>query len=170
MAAGRAAQPVLTARLAAIGVLILVAAALGVYVAVVGLRVKDGSDSATQRDRAVQAARQLGVNLNTLDYQNGQRDIDRIVAGTTGKLKDQLAGQSKALLDRLTQTKARTTVSDPQAAVVSIDDDSAEIMVSMNATVTNEKVKNAAPQYWRLLMDLDRHGDRWLVSNMEMVP
>ncbi|QXJ23664.1 hypothetical protein AGRA3207_004854 [Actinomadura graeca] len=127
-------------------------------------------DDADQRAKALQSARQMGVNLLTLDNKTAQHDIDRIVAGTTGDLKNTLGSQTKSLLDQLAKTGAKSTVSEVDAAVVSIDGDSAEVMVSLNGTVTNAKVKEGAPRAYRYLMDLTRVGDRWLVSNLEVVP
>jgi len=154
-------------------------AATGLSVLVVALAVAAGwlgvvtmqkEDHADQRTKATQSARQMGVNLMTLDNATAQRDLDRIVAGTTGNLKNKLASQSKVLLDQLAKTGAKSTVSQVDAAVVSIDGDSAEVMVSLNGTVTNAKVKDGAPRAYRYLMDLTRVHDRWLVSDMEMVP
>ncbi|MFD0685651.1 hypothetical protein [Actinomadura fibrosa] len=152
---------------------------VGLSVLVVGLAVATGwlgvvtaqkKDDADQRAKAAQAARQMGVNLMTLDSANAQRDIDRIVAGTTGNLKNKLGTQTKVLLDQLAKTGAKSSVSQVEAGVVSIDDDSAEVMVSLNGTVTNAKVKDGAPRAYRYVMDLTRVKNRWLVSDMEMVP
>ena len=74
------------------------------------------------------------------------------------------------LLDQLSKTQAKSVVDKVEAGVVSIDDDSAEVMVSLNGTVTNPKVKEGAPRAYRYLMDLTRVGDRWLVSEREVVP
>ncbi|WP_018654823.1 hypothetical protein [Actinomadura flavalba] len=151
-------------------VLAVLAVALAGVAVWVGLAVHDRAEADEQRTKAAQTARQFGVNLNSLDHEQAQRDLDRILAVTTGGLKDTLASQSKTLLDQLAKTKAKSTVSEPIAAVVAMDGDSAEVMVSMNAVVTNDKVKNAAPRPWRCVMDLERKDGRWLVAKMELVP
>ncbi|NVI89591.1 hypothetical protein [Actinomadura sp. BRA 177] len=137
------------------------------WLGVVTLRNKGEAD---QRAKAIQSARQMGVNLMSLDASTAQRDLDRIVAGTTGDLKNKLASQSNAFMQQVTKAKAKSTVSDVEAALVSMDDDSAEVMVSLNGTVTNDKVKNGTPQGYRYQMDLTRVDDRWLVSGLEVVP
>ncbi|WP_030173356.1 hypothetical protein [Spirillospora albida] len=141
-----------------------------VAVGVLGVQLMQKRGEQDQRERAVQSARQMGVNLMTLDHATAKRDLDRIVAGSTGDLKNKLGTQSKALLDQLAKTGAKSTVSQVDAALVSMDGDSAEVMVSLNGIVTNAKVKDGAPRAYRYLMDLTRTGDRWLVSEMEMVP
>jgi Mce-associated membrane protein len=151
----------------ALGVL---AVALAVFTGVYAVRVYHGKDAADQRAKATQSARQMGVNLMTISASSAQKDLDRIVSGTTGNLKNKLSSQSKTLLSTLTQTQAKSTVSQVEAGVVSMDGDSAEVMVSLNGTVTNPKVKDGAPRAYRYLMELSRVGDRWLVSDLEVVP
>ncbi|TQM71668.1 Mce-associated membrane protein [Actinomadura hallensis] len=150
-----------------LGVLVV---ALVVATGVLGVRTWQGKKEADERAKAVQAARQMGVNLMSLDHETAQQDLDRIVAGTTGELKNKFSTQSKVLLDQLSKTQAKSVVDKVEAGVVSIDDDSAEVMVSLNGTVTNPKVKEGAPRAYRYLMDLTRVGDRWLVSELEVVP
>ncbi|MFI0484163.1 hypothetical protein [Actinomadura sp. 9N215] len=144
--------------------------ALAVASGWLGVVTLQNRDEADQKAKATQSARQMGVNLMSLSATTAQRDLDRIVDGTTGDLKNKLASQSKAFMDQVTKHKATSTVSDVDAALVSIDDDSAEVMVSLNGTVTNDKVKNGTPQGYRYQMDLTRVDDRWLVSGLEVVP
>lgn len=161
----RARLPLVTA--IALSVVVVGLAIASGWLGVVTLRNKDEAD---QKAKAIQSARQMGVNLMSLDASTAQRDLDRIVSGTTGDLKNKLASQSNAFMQQVTKAKAKSTVSDVEAALVSIDDDSAEVMVSLNGTVTNDKVKNGTPQGYRYQMDLTRVDDRWLVSGLEVVP
>ncbi|MCP9952983.1 Tar ligand binding domain-containing protein [Actinomadura madurae] len=64
-------------------------AAIVLGVVVVGLAIASGwlgvsslrnKDEADQRAKAIQSARQMGVNLMSVDSANAQRDLDRIVA------------------------------------------------------------------------------------------
>jgi Mce-associated membrane protein len=150
-----------------LGVLVV---ALTVTTGVLAVRTWQGKRDDDRRAAALQAARQMGVNLMSLNAVTAQKDLDRIVAGTTGKLKDTLSSQSKELLNQLNKTQAKSSVDQVEAGVVSMDGDSAEVMVSLNGTVTNPKVKNGAPRSFRYLMDLSRKDDRWLVSDLEVVP
>ncbi|GAA2135390.1 hypothetical protein [Actinomadura napierensis] len=150
-----------------LGVLVV---ALAVVTGVFAVRVYHGKESADRRAKATQSARQMGVNLMTISSSSAQKDIDRIMSGATGDLKNKLGSQSKTLMDTLKQTQAKSTVSQVEAGVVSIDGDSAEVMVSLNGTVTNPKVKDGAQRAYRYLMELSRVGDRWLVANLEVVP
>jgi Mce-associated membrane protein len=150
--------------------LALLVVALAAVTGVFGVRAYKGGDDGDQRAKAIQSARQMGVNLMSISSDSAQKDIDRIMSGATGEMKNKFGSQSKTLLDTLKQTQAKSTVGQVEAGVVSMDDDSAEVMVSLNATVTNPKVKDGAQRAYRYLMDLDRVGGRWLVARVEVVP
>ncbi|TDC93050.1 hypothetical protein E1285_10475 [Actinomadura sp. 7K507] len=151
-------------------VLSVVVAGLAVAAGWLGVISLQNKEEADQQAKAIQSGRQMGVNLMSLNVDTAQKDLDRIVDGTTGELKNKLASQSKAFMDQVTKAKAKSSVSDVEAALVSMDDDSAEVMVSLTGTVTNDKVKNGTPQSYRYQMDLTRVDDRWLVSGLEVVP
>lgn len=127
-------------------------------------------DLKEQRAAATQAARQTGVNLASIDYRNVQKGIDQVLAGMTGDVKDTWATQAKIISETATKTQSVSQVQQVRAGVVSIDEDSAEVLVAINATTTSPKVKQGAPRYYRFNMDLTRVGDRWLVSKMGLVP
>jgi Mce-associated membrane protein len=142
---------------------VALAAAIGVYGYTQWWRAEDLKE---QRAAATQAARQIGVNLASLDYRQVQKGIDRVLAGTTGNAKNQVATQAKAIADGATQNQAVFQVNQVRAGVISMDGDSADVMVSIIATTTNTKVKQGAQRYFRWEMGLTRVDDRWLVSRM----
>ena len=172
VAAARTAEPVTRRRLPLLTAIVLTVGvvALAVTAGWLGVSTLHNKDEADQKAKALQSARQMGVNLLSLDAATAQRDLDRIVAGTTDELKNKLASQSNAFMQQITKFKAKSTVSDVDAALVTFDGDSAEAMVSLNGTVTNDKVKNGTPQGYRYQMDLRQVDGRWLVSGLEVVP
>jgi Mce-associated membrane protein len=127
-------------------------------------------DLAQERAAAAQAARQTGVNLVSMDYREIQKGIDRVLTGMTGDIKNQWATQAKIIADTATKTQTISQVQQVRAAVLSMDGDSAEVMVAINATTTNPQVKQGSPRYYRFEMSMTKDGDRWLVSKMGMVP
>jgi Mce-associated membrane protein len=140
---------------------VALAAVIGIYGYTQWWRAEDLKE---QRAAATQAARQIGVNLASLDYRQVQKGIDRVLAGTTGNAKNQVATQAKAIADGATQNQAVFQVNQVRAGVISMDGDSADVMVSI--ITTNTKVKQGAQRYFRWEMGLTRVDDRWLVSRM----
>ena len=69
-------------------------------------------------------------------------------------------------------TKQNESVSKGQvlrAGVVSMDDDSARVVVVADSTVTNVSAPEPQPRHYRLQLDLVLRGDRWLTSGLEFV-
>jgi Mce-associated membrane protein len=117
------------------------------------------------------AARQEAVNLVSVDYRSAQRDVDRVVSGTTGAARDQWAQLSKQFVDQIAAAQATSIVqSDPKVGIVAMDDDSAEVIVSVSSMVSSPKVRQGTPRNFRFSMNLSRVGGRWLVSKLGMVP
>jgi Mce-associated membrane protein len=144
---------------------------LGVWATVLGLDVRAGESKAQRQDAIRQAARQEAVNLVSIDYRNAQKDIDRVLSGTTGEARDQWAQLSKQFVSQVAQAQATSIVqSDPKVGIVAMDDDSAEVIVAVSSVVSSPKVQQGTPRNFRFSMNLARTDGRWLVSKLGLVP
>ena len=170
--AERAAGALLSGRAGRIGVAVLAAVVIGLGATAswLGVSVWHAGDAADQRAAAEQAARQTAINLVSIDYRNVQQGIQRVLSGMTGDIKDEWATQSKTIADTATKNQSTSSVQSVRAGLVSIDGDSAEVIVAVTAVTSSPKVKQGAPRYYRFTMDLTRTGDRWLVSKLGLVP
>jgi Mce-associated membrane protein len=139
-------------------------------VAALGISVWRTQDKIDDRAAAEQAARQTAVNLASIDYRTVKQGIDRVLSGMTGDVKSQWATQSRTIADTATKTQSMSTVQSVRAGVVSMDGDSAEVIVAVSAVTTSPKVRQGAPRYYRFTMDLTRVDGRWLVSKLGLVP
>jgi Mce-associated membrane protein len=63
-----------------------------------------------------------------------------------------------------------TEVNVNAAAVESMSDDSAVVLVSASSRVTNVAGAKQEPRSWRLSVDLKRDGDQLKMSKVEFVP
>jgi Mce-associated membrane protein len=150
-----------------LGVLII---ALVVVAGVVGLSLQEKRDAERQRTAALRAARQTAVNLSSLDHKQVQPSIDRVLSGLTGTAKDNWASQSKTLAETLTKARSVSTAQSVRAGVVSIDGDSAEVIVAVTALTTMPKVPQGSPRDFRYRMALTHNDGRWLVSDLGLIP
>lgn len=151
------------------GLLGVVAGVLAVLTVIAGVSVWRGEDREDQRIAAMRSARQTAVNLNSLDHRNIQKSLDRVLSGLTGEAKDQWGTMSKDIAQAAQKGQTVTSVQDVRAGLVSMDGDSAEVIVSVTATATSPKVPQGQPRYYRWRFDLTRSDGRWLVSNMRLV-
>lgn len=153
--------------LSALVVLLVVAS---VVLALVVRSQRDDRDSlASAREAALQAGRQAIVNLDALSAATIDKDLARVVAQATGTFKDQF---TKAQSDLKQLVVSRKTVSSGKilsAGVVRADRDTATVLVAVDRLVKDVTNQDGTTARDRWKVDLELHGGRWLVSNLEAV-
>lgn len=118
----------------------------------------------------VQAARQGVMNMTTLDFNNAEADVQRVIDGSTGGFRDDFQGRSESFISTVQASKVVTegTVSD--AGVESTDGDSAVVLVAATSEVTNTAGAQEEPRSWRLRVTVSPDGDQLKMSKVEFVP
>jgi Mce-associated membrane protein len=123
-----------------------------------------------QRDQAVlAAARQTAVNFLSLDYRTYDRDMQNVVSGATGALKQQFASQSKQLSALVAQNKSVSQGQVIEAGILRADNGSAKVLVVADSQVQNTQIPKGQTRNYRLQLDLTRSGGRWLTSDLAFV-
>lgn len=127
---------------------------------------------ADQRHRAefVAAARQVVVTLMSIDYNDAEGSVQRIVDNSTGPFRTEFQGAADDFVKVSKDAKVTTTATVNAAAVESMASDSATVLVAASSTVTNAAGAQEAPRRWRLTVDLQREGDQIKMSKVEFVP
>lgn len=157
------------ARPLVLGLLVVLAAAAVALAATSYGRLATASDRADRREAVLDSARQQAVNFTTLDYQHLDRDLGRVLRGATGGFRTQFRAGTQDLSALVTQNKAVSRGEVLDAGLVSSDDDSARVLVVADSTVTNAADPKPQKRHYRMQLDLVRHGDRWLVSDLQFV-
>jgi Mce-associated membrane protein len=120
--------------------------------------------------QAIAAAKQTTVDFVSVSAGSVDRDLQRIVAGSTGDFRDEFSrGQSQvraAIVEN--NVDSRGTVL--RAALVSGDTKHAVVLVAVDATVKNTKAPEGRQSHYRIQVELNRSGSgRWLVSRLQFV-
>jgi len=124
-----------------------------------------------QRTAVLTAARQEAVNLTTIDTATITRDLDRIIAGATGTLRQQFASE-RAHAQALATEPSRSRGSVLSAGLVHLDASAgaAQVVIAADAEVTTTPAGTTTPQstlkHYRMVLRLRRIGGRWLVSDV----
>jgi len=121
------------------------------------------------REAALRAGRQAILNLDALSAATIDRDLARVLAGSTGTFKGQF---SKAQSDLKKLVVSRKTVSHGtilSAGVVRADSDTATVLVAVDRVVKDSTNKDGVTARDRWKLDLELHGGRWLIANLEAV-
>ncbi len=129
----------------------------------------DGGLADSHREVA-EAARTEALAFLAVDHTDMDPLIDAVLAGATGGFEKQYESQRDTLTSEAIRTEATSTGEVVALGVGYLDDESANVLVAANSTITNTSTGGEGQvRYYRLRLVLVREGDRWLTSNLEFV-
>jgi Mce-associated membrane protein len=150
----------------ALSVLLVVALA-GATLSVVALHRQ--SENKAQREAAMKAGRQLALDFTTYDYKTWDADTKRVLDDSTGQFKEEFQAGLNVVKAQVQTNKATSKGVVKEAAVVSNDKDSAQVLVIVDAVVTNTASVEGVQRRYRIKLDLVREKDRWLTADLQAV-
>jgi len=118
----------------------------------------------------VEAARQGVVALTSLDFSRAGQDVQRVLDHSTGAFRDDFAGRAEDFTAVIEQSQVATAGTVHAAAVESMTEDSAVVLVAATSQVTNSAGARQEPRAWRLSVTVTREGDTIKMSKVEFVP
>ncbi|MGB6126035.1 MAG: hypothetical protein WBG47_11835 [Gordonia sp. (in: high G+C Gram-positive bacteria)] len=166
----RAASSKTLVRVLAASTIILAIAAIVLGV-LFTLSASKSDDSASQE--AVNTAKDYATTV--LTYQSGNySDLDRRIRGiSTPQFADQYIKSSQAARTGNDAAQATGTAKALEAGVISMSDDTAEVLVAVDQNVKSPLVpalaKDGIDYQSRVKITLTRDGDEWKLSNLEVV-
>jgi len=146
------------------------AAALVAVAALLLLKLNDANADDANRQSALQVARQVAVDLTTVSEDTAQGDVNRLMDVATGSFKDQFAQQADVFRKVVRQASVTSKGTVAEAGVSSVDGDTVTVLAAVSATVQNADAPDGEQRQYRMKMQLQHDGDRWLVSDLEFVP
>jgi Mce-associated membrane protein len=128
----------------------------------------------TQREQLADefstGARQGVVNLMSLNFNNGQADLQRVLDSTTGSFHDDFQKSQKDFLTVMQDSKVVTSTAVNSTAVESMTDDSAVVLITATSQVANNASQQPSPRSWRLSVTVNKENDKIKMSKVEFVP
>ena len=143
--------------------------------ATVGLSATRGRDWWQQRQldhahaAALAAGRQLAINFTTLDYRTVDADAARVKAGATGEFLASYTDSWTNLKTLVVQNKTVSKVQTAEAALVSGDLDSAQVIVGVVAPTSNTSIPAGEQKTYRMKLGLRLAGSQWKVQSVDFV-
>jgi Mce-associated membrane protein len=134
------------------------------------LKLNDANTDEADRQSALQVARQVAVDLTTVSKDTAQGDVNRLMGVATGSFKDQFAQQADVFRKVVQQASVTSKGTVAEAGVSSVDGGTVTVLAAVSATVQNADAPSGEQRQYRMKMQLQHDGDRWLVSDLEFVP
>ena len=151
-------------------VAMVLAAGLVAVATLLLLRLNDANAEEDSRQSALQVARQVAVGLTTVSKDTAQQDVSHLMDMATGSFKDQFAQQADVFRKVVQQASVTSKGTVAEAGVSSVDGDTVTVLAAVSATVQNADAPSGEQRQYRMKMQLQHDGDRWLVSDLEFVP
>lgn len=118
----------------------------------------------------VAAARQGVTTLTSLDFTHAADDVKRVLDDSTGSFRNDFQSRADDFAKVIQQSKVATQGRVNAAAVQSMTDDSAVVLVAATSEVTNSAGAKQEPRAWRLSVTVERVDGRLKMSKVEFVP
>ncbi|MGC1739471.1 hypothetical protein [Mycobacterium sp.] len=125
-----------------------------------------------QRQHAAEfaaAAREEVATLMSIDPAHAVENLQHTIDDTTGALKSQLEATSSYMAKNAQDAQVTTKATVQDAAVESMTDNSAVVLVVAKSDTINPDKSVRPPVFWRLSVNIDRDGDRLKMSKLDFV-
>lgn len=156
-------------RLATIVGLVLVVALAGLT-GWLGFRTYQSHQAEEQRNLFLQVGRQGALNLTTIDWQQADANVQRILDSATGTFYDDFQKRSQPFVEVVKQAQSKSVGTIAEAGLESESDNGAQVLVAVQVKTSNAGAPEQAPRAWRMRISVEKIGDEAKVSNVEFVP
>ena len=157
-------------RLATIVGLVLVVALAGL-VGWLGFRTYESQQLESKRELFLQVGRQGALNLTTIDWENAEADVQRILDSATGTFYDDFEQRAAPFIDVVKQAQSKSVGSVTEAGLESDTESEAKVLVAVTVQTSNAGAAEQQPRLWLMRVTVQDVGDDQVkVANVEFVP
>jgi Mce-associated membrane protein len=156
-------------RLATIVGLVVVVALAGLT-GWLGFRTYQSHQADEERNLFLQVGRQGALNLTTIDWQQADANVQRILDSATGTFYDDFQKRAGPFVEVVKQAQSKSVGTIAEAGLESESDNGAQVLVAVTVKTSNAGAPEQAPRAWRMRISVQKVGDDAKVSNVEFVP
>ncbi len=150
-------------------VLCVLLVAFVVAAVVLGMKWGDERAKEARQEAVVDAARAQALAFTTLDYEDPDASIDKVLDGSTGRFHTEYEKQAENLKELAVENESVSNGKILEAGLVSGDADSARVIVVADSTVANVNSPSPQPRHYRLQLDLVLEDGEWKTSDLQFV-
>lgn len=144
--------------------------ALGGLTGWLGFRAYESRQADEQRTLFLQVGRQEALNLTTIDWQEADTDVARILDSATGTFHDDFQERAQPFIDVVKQAQSKSVGTVTEAGLESVSDNDAQVLVAVAVKTSNAGVAEQQPRAWRMRITVQKVGEEAKVSSVEFVP
>jgi len=159
-------SPVRLATLVGLVAVLVVGGAVGWL----GFRTYQLRQDQEQRELFLRVGRQGAVNLTTIDWQNVNNDIQRVLDSSTGPFHEDFSRRSQPFIDVVKKMQSKSVGTVTEAGLESVSGNEAQVLVALSVKTSNLGAEEQPPRAWRMRIDVQKVDDGAKVSNVLFVP
>lgn len=162
-------KPISHVKVALIAGLVGVLALAGLT-AWLGYRTYEANRDEHRRELFLQVGRQGALNLTTIDWQNAEADVQRILDSATGTFYDDFQQRAQPFVEVVKQAQSKSVGTIAEAGLESAGTNEAQVLVAVTVKTSNAGAPEQEPRAWRMRISVEQIGDEAKVSKVEFVP
>jgi Mce-associated membrane protein len=136
---------------------------------VLSLQVRGASLDDKAREGALTAAKQTALNLTSIDQEEFDEDVERVLEGATGEFRQDFTARLTELEQLLEENEVTAEGRVLEAGLVRSDRRTATALVVVDSTVSNKAIPQGRVSSYRMKLELEKVGDRWMTSTLDFV-
>ncbi|MGB3353300.1 MAG: Mce protein [Mycobacterium sp.] len=135
-----------------------------------GFRAYESHQAAAESALFLQVGRQGALNLTSIDFENAEADVQRILDSATGTFYDDFQQRAQPFVEVVKQAQSKSVGTIAEAGIESESDNEAQVLVAVTVRTSNAGAPEQEPRAWRMRILVEKIGDEAKVSNVEFVP
>lgn len=135
-----------------------------------GFRTYESHQAEQQRNVFLQVGRQGALNLTTIDWENADADVQRILDSATGTFYDDFQQRAEPFVQVVKQAQSKSVGTIAEAGLESASEDQAQVLVAVTVQTTNAGAPEQQPRAWRMRISVQEIDGEAKVSKVEFVP
>lgn len=148
---------------------VLLVSALGGLSGWLGYRVYAAQRTAQQSTVLVEAAKQVAVDLTSLDHHHADADVRRILDASTGEFHNDFAERAPLLAAAVQKAQSTSSGTVTEAGMESRAGDSGQVLVAVTVRTSKRGIPEPERRYWRMRLTVDRTEAGAKVSRVDFV-
>jgi Mce-associated membrane protein len=129
----------------------------------------EASERAQRAANFVAGAKQGIINMTSLDFNRAKEDVQRVIDSSTGSFRDDFQQRAKDFTSVVEQSKVVTQGTVSSAALESMDEHSASVLILATSKITNAAGAKDEPRVFRLRVTVTEDGGQFKMSKVDFV-